>query len=102
MRIVWTKEAQEDLESIYRFWASRNEPYSARLYNSLIDEAEALRRFPEIGALERFLTRRPEQFRALPASKYYKLIYTVESDDIVIHAVWDCRRDPDALAAETR
>ena len=58
MRIVWTKEAQEDLENIYRFWASKNEPYSARLYNSLIDEAEVLLRFPEIGVLERFLTHR--------------------------------------------
>ena len=81
MRIVWTKEAQEDLESIYRFWASKNEPYSARLYNSLIDEAEVLRRFPEIGALERFLAHRQEQFRSLLANKYYKLIYTMESDD---------------------
>ena len=102
MRIVWTKEAQEDIERIYQFWASQNERYSTRLYNSLIDEAEVLRTFPEAGALERFLTHRPEQFRSLLANKYYKLIYTVESDDVVIHAVWDCRRNPDALIAETR
>lgn len=57
MRIVWTKEAREDLEHIYQFWASRNEPYSIRLYNSLIDEAEVLLNFPEIGALERSLIR---------------------------------------------
>ena len=102
MRIVWTKEAQEDIENIYRFWASKNEPYSTRLYNSLIDEAEVLRRFPEIGVLERFLAHRPEQFRSLLANKYYKLVYTVESYDVVIHAVWDCRRNPDALTAEIR
>ena len=71
MRIVWTKEAQEDLECIYQFWASQNERYSTRLYNSLIDEAEVLRTFPEAGALERFLTHRPEQFRSLLANKYY-------------------------------
>ena len=81
MQIVWTKEAQEDLENIYRFWASKNEQYSARLYNSLIDEAEVLRRFPKIGVLERFLTHRPEQFRSLLANKYYKLVYTVVNDD---------------------
>ena len=63
MRIVWTKEAQEDIENIYRFWASKNEPYSTRLYNSLIDEAEVLRRFPEIGVLERFLAHRPERLQ---------------------------------------
>ena len=62
MQIVWTKEAQEDLENIYRFWASKNEPYPTRLYNSLIDEAEALRRFPEIGVLGRFLTHRRSNF----------------------------------------
>ena len=102
MQIVWTKEAQEDIENIYRFWASKNEPYSARLYNSLIDEAEVLRRFPEIGTIEGFLVHRPEQFRSLLANKYYKLIYTVGNDDVVIHAVWDCRRNPDTLTAETR
>ena len=36
---------------------------------------------------KRFLTHRPEQFRSLLANKYYKLVYTVESDDVVIHAV---------------
>ena len=102
MQIVWTKEAQEDLENIYRFWASKNEQYSARLYNSLIDEAEVLRRFPKIGVLERFLTHRPEQFRSLLANKYYKLVYTVVNDDIAIHAVWDCRRNPDTLTSKTR
>ena len=74
MRIVWTREALEDLESIYRFWASKNEQYSARLHNSIIDEAEVLRKFPEAGILEGFLTHRPEQFRSLLANKHYKLI----------------------------
>ena len=101
MRIVWTREALEDLESIYRFWASKNEQYSARLYNSIIDEAEVLRKFPEAGILEGFLTHRPEQFRPLLANKHYKLIYTVDRDDVVIHAVWDCRRNPDELITET-
>lgn len=62
MRVVWTKEAQIDLESIYLFWASRNQPYSVRLYNLLIDEAEKLSGFPKIGTLERFLLHRAEQF----------------------------------------
>ena len=71
-------------------------------YNSLIDEAEVLRRFPKIGVLERYLTHRPEQFRSLLANKYYKLVYTVVNDDIAIHAVWDCRRNPDTLTSKTR
>lgn len=69
--------------------------------NSIIDEAEVLRKFPEAGILEGFLTHRPEQFRSLLANKHYKLIYTVERDDVVIHAVWDCRRNPDELITET-
>lgn len=100
MRVVWTKEAQIDLESIYLFWASRNQPYSVRLYNLLIDEAEKLSGFPKIGTLERFLLHRAEQFRSLLVSKYYKLIYTLEGDDIVIHSVWDCRRNPEILSDE--
>lgn len=101
MRIVWTRQAQEDLEAIYQFWASRNEMYSARLYHSFVDSAEKLCGFPEMGAVERLLMHCPENFRSLLVGKNYKLIYTVEKADIVIHAIWDCRRNPDTLVHDT-
>ena len=33
MRIVWTTQAQEDLEAIYQYWLQMNETYATRLYN---------------------------------------------------------------------
>lgn len=55
MRIVWTIQAQEDLEALYRYWLPVNADYAARLYNRFIDEAEVLLTFPKAGAQERLL-----------------------------------------------
>ncbi len=100
MRIVWTTQAQEDLEAIYQYWLPTNEAYATRLYNSLIDEAEVLASQPKAGALERLLEHVPGHYRSLLADKRHKLVYTIEGNDIVIHAVWDCRQDPDKLTSK--
>ena len=97
MRIVWTTQAQEDLEAIYQYWLPVNEAYAVTLYNSLIDEADILASQPKAGALERGLEHIPGHYRSLLAGKHHKLIYTIAGNDIVIHAVWNCRQDPDAL-----
>ena len=97
MRIVWTIQAQEDLEALYQYWQQVNANYATRLYNRLIDEAEVLLTFPKAGAQERLLVHCPGSYRSLVAGKRHKLIYTIEGEDIVVHAVWDCRQDPDTL-----
>ena len=100
MRIVWTIQAQEDLEAIYRYWQPMNEAYAARLYNSLIDEADILAIHPKTGAAEKLLAHMPGHYRSLLADKCHKLVYTIEGDDIVIHAVWDCRQSPEHLTSK--
>lgn len=101
MQIVWTTQAQEDLEAIYQYWLPVNEAYASRLYNSLIDEADVLASQPQAGVSERWLEHVPGQYRSLLADKCHKLIYTIEGDDmVVIHAVWDCRQNPDKLTSK--
>ena len=77
-----------------------NEAYAARLYNSLIDEADILAMHPKTGAAERLLEHIPGHYRSLLADKCHKLVYTIEGDDIVIHAVWDCRQSPEHLTSK--
>lgn len=100
MRIVWTIQAQEDLEAIYQYWLPVNEAYATKLYNSLIDEADVLALHPKTGAAERMLEHLPGHYRSLLADRRHKLVYTIEEDDIVIHAVWDCRQNPDNLTSK--
>lgn len=100
MRIVWTTQAQEDLEAIYQYWLQMNETYATRLYNSLINEADILASQPKAGTLERLLEHIPGHYRSLLADKCHKLVYTIEGNDIVIHAVWDCRQNPDYLTSK--
>lgn len=97
MRIVWTEQAQEDMDKIYAFWQLQNPQYAIKLYNSFIDEAERLLSFPQIGHLENLLQHRNENFRSLVIDEHNKLVYTIEGEDIVIHTVWDCRQNPKKL-----
>ena len=77
-----------------------NEAYAARLYNSLINEADILATPPKTRAAERLLEHIPGHYRSLLADKCHKLVYTIEEDDIVIHAVWDCRQSPEHLTSK--
>ena len=97
MRIVWTEQAQQDMENIYTYWDLINAQYAATQYNSFINEAEILVNFPQVGVLENLLRHRNENFRSLVVDEHYKLIYTIEETDVVVHAVWDCRQSPEKL-----
>jgi plasmid stabilization system protein ParE len=91
MRAVYTSRAATELEGAYHWYESR----SPGLGDGFLDEVEAaidrIRDNPELFApvrrgLRRCLTRR------LP----FSVIYAIEPDRLVIHAVFDNRRDPRA------
>ena len=90
------------MESIYRYWLLKSESYAVRLYNSFIDEAEILVSFPKAGAQERLLKHHVQVFRSLVVGENYKLVYTIEQENVVIHAVWDCRQNPAVLTDSFR
>ena len=51
MKIIWSKEAKADLDSIYVFQATFNENAAVRIYNAILDEVEILLRFPNLAPM---------------------------------------------------
>ena len=95
MKILWLELAEEDVESIYQFYAKDKSIKAAnRIYNDILDATDSLADFPQMASIEPELSDDGEEFRSLVVRKHFKIIYFIESDSIYIAAVWDCRQNP--------
>lgn len=100
MKIVWFDKARNDLESIYNFYFVKSPNAAAKIYHSILDEAEILKTHPHIAAIEPYLEGKELLFRSLVTKDgLFKIVYNVDeaNDEIVITRIWCCRSDPKAF-----
>jgi toxin YoeB len=88
-QIVWTPPAEKDRKDILAYWLNRNgsPTYSLKLFERFQAATRKLLAHPFIG--------RPsdiEGVRVLAVGEYL-LFYEVFADSIVVHHIWDGRRD---------
>lgn len=57
---------------------------------------------PNIGKVEPTLYDRVIMYRCFVVSRHNKIVYCIMDDHISVVDFWDCRRDPDALAAQVK
>lgn len=74
MKLVWTKSAAEQLESIYAFIKNKSEAAAVAIYNDILDEADRLLLFPDMASLEPLLSEFVEGYRSLIIRNIYKLV----------------------------
>ena len=89
-KLVWSEPALDDLQNIFDYIANDSENYASLFVNGLIDCAERLIDFPQLG-------------RAVPEYKRkdireilfetYRIIYQLEKDSISILTVIHGKRD---------
>ncbi len=97
-QVVLTKDAERDLEDIYRYIAEHDSPVNAdRVLDRLLQATEAIRTLPDRGSC-------PNELRALGISEYrqvffkpYRLIYRLHAQRVVIYVIADGRRDMQSL-----
>ena len=96
--VVLTKDAERDLEDIYRYIAKHDSPVKAdHVLDRMLQATEALRTLPDRGSC-------PNELHSLGISEYrqlyfkpYRLIYRVHAQLVVIYVVLDGRRDMSSL-----
>ena len=57
---------------------------------------------PYLGPVEPLLKERTRTYRSVVVGKLNKMIYHIIDDHIEVVALWDCRREPKALAGEVK
>ena len=98
--VALTKDAERDVEDIYRYIAEHDSPASAdHILERLLQTTESLRSSPDRGSS-------PKELRGLGISEYrqvffkpYRLIYRVHAQQVIVYVVADSRRDMQSLLA---
>jgi len=92
-KIIWSKQAQQDRYSIFKFWNKRNKStrYSKKLNKLFIAAAEFVAQNPSTGKL----TDR-ENIR-LKFVSHFALIYEAKQSQLHLLSIFDTRQNPDKL-----
>jgi toxin ParE1/3/4 len=96
MKISWTEKALLDLDEIFHFYQlSANSDVAQTILNKIIDKADILISYPEIGTIEIFEPPHQFEYRFVVEGNH-KLIYRVSEKEqlIFIVRVFDTRRNP--------
>jgi len=95
--VAWDENAVKTLNRIFHFiMLSQSEKRAKKLKKKLVTLGDSLRTFPERFPKEKLLEDIPGNFRSV-TSGYYKLIYAVGADEVIIAGIFDTRQDPQKL-----
>ena len=92
-RLIWSKNSIKERNEIFDYWNNRNKSkkFSQKLYHRFIKPIEPLKDNPEIGILNN-----KHHFRYILV-KEYLIFYDYNDAEIIIHKIWDGRRNPENL-----
>jgi toxin ParE1/3/4 len=92
MEVVFLLAAEQDLQEAYNWVAEHRRGKEHAFLTDVDSRLEDLKRFPLIGQLCR------GRYRRLLIPRYpFGIFYVVESNRIVIHSIFDLRRNPEKL-----
>ena len=83
MRLEWSEEAAEDLETLYYYYSQWNSQGALRIYNEILDGADVLLTFPKAGKVDYRLMGKMHSYRSYVVHKNFELIYYLENEVII-------------------
>ena len=94
-KIFFTKNAEDDIKSIFYFNSALNKSFAKKIQQQIYHEIRILTIHPYSAPIEPLLHHKTETFRSLIiVGGRYKVIYVVKEDSIHIYVIFDCRRNP--------
>lgn len=88
--LYWLPEAQNDIQRLHDFLHEKNADAAQRMVNTLLEGADKLLSFPEIGKPLNDELRRRELFLPFGAASYV-LRYRLDGEKVVVIRVWHSR-----------
>ena len=92
-KIIWSKRAQQDRYSIFKYWNKRNNSnnYSKRLNTLFIAAAEFVAHNPTTGK------QTDRQNIRIKFVSHFALLYEIRKSELHLLTIFDTRQDPDKL-----
>lgn len=94
MKVLWSKKASNELESIYKYIKKESPQNSVLVFNEIYDLANSLSNFPYKFPIEPIINIEKVRFAAIWS---FKIIYSVEKESIVILRVFNTKQNPKQL-----
>ena len=93
MKVVYTAKAQQDLEQAFNWYEHQLSGLGRQFLHQVEQVIKRMAQFPEMyPCVYQFES---QCFRRAVLKQFpFVLFYTVESSEIVIHAIFDCRQSP--------
>ena len=98
MKVFITDPAMTSLKDIHDYYQSKGYGfYGKRITKSVISKSKRLSKNPYLGQEEELLKPLEQGHRYLLVEKYYKVIYLVLEEKIVVTDVFDTRQQPEKM-----
>ena len=94
--IIFTTTALNDLEEIQAFLEQISESFADKTVDEIYERAFDLESFPEMGQREPLLIKYLIIYRYLVQGDY-KIVYSIENDEVNINRIFDIRQNPKKL-----
>ena len=96
-KIIWTLPAKNDLQKIFEYLAEVSEIVALKVVQNIVMRTRLLEAgFTKIGQEEPLLKSRKKNYRCLIEGNY-KIIYSQNNNEIIIHTIFDTRQNPKKL-----
>ena len=97
-KVIFTANAENDIKQIFQFNSALNKSFARRINRQILEEVRILANYPDSAPIEPLLDYKTETFRSLVvADGRYKVIYTIKDEQILVHVIFDCRRNPEDI-----
>ena len=91
LNVVWTFEAENDLDDIYEFYLQVSDKIALKIISEIILETD------KIVFLEEFQVDEINSKYRRIIVRHFKILYRVVTNEIVIFGVFDSRQNPEKL-----
>jgi len=93
--IIWLNSAKQERKEIFNYWNERNKSvrFSKKLQQAITRSYSLINNTPE-----RFKYLGSKGMRYILIAKNYFLVFTFTDTQIITHAFWDARQNPDKLS----
>ena len=96
-KTVFSRYAEIDLIEILDYYQEMNPTYTKKILDRVEKRVEDLKQFPERGRVVPELERQNiMNYREL-IEENYRIIYSIESNSVIIHSILDSRRNLEEL-----
>lgn len=92
-RVIWTEAAKKDLFNIFSRVAAKSKEKAQELVASILTKTASLESNYPQGNPEPLLSKEPEPYKYVTAA-FYKIVYSIVEDTIVIETLYHQRQDP--------